>query len=98
MSFIQVVESRLRQKYGQKVDDLSPQHLLSCNYLTEGCDGGWGIMHGFLSEGGGIVTEECAKYKTMTKGVSCSEFASCAPVARVARTYKLKNPTELSIQ
>lgn len=55
-------------------------------------------MHGFLTENGGIVTEDCAKYKTSTKGISCSDFASCPSVARVANTYKLKNPTELSIQ
>lgn len=55
-------------------------------------------MHGFLMENGGIVTEECAQYQTRTKGISCGDFAQCKPVASVAKTYKLKNPTELSIQ
>lgn len=57
--------------------------------MTEGCDGGWGMMHGFLAENGGITTEECAAYQMKTKGVSCSEFAGCAPVARILKTYKL---------
>lgn len=98
MSFIQVIESRLKMKYGKKVQSLSPQQLLSCNYMTEGCTGGWGIMHGYLAENAGIVAEDCAQYQQKTKGVSCSEFAACQPVARVLKTYKLPNPTELSIQ
>ena len=61
-SFIQVIESRLKQKYGKPVAPLSVQQLLSCNYMTEGCDGGWAIMHGFLAENAGISSEECASY------------------------------------
>jgi len=98
MGFIQVIESRLKQKFGADVGALSAQHLLSCNYLTEGCAGGWGIMHGFFAENGGIVSEDCAPYKTSTKGVPCSGFSSCPAIARVSRTYKLKDPTETLIQ
>merc|ERR1711935_514124 len=55
-------------------------------------------MHGFLAENTGIVSEECTAYRGTTAGASCGEFALCAPVARVVRTYKLQNPSELSIQ
>jgi hypothetical protein len=49
-SFIQVIEARLRIKYGEKeVPQLSPQFLLSCNYLNEGCDGGWAMFNGYLA-------------------------------------------------
>ena len=28
----------------------------------------------------------------------CGDFSECQPIASVSKTYKLKNPTELSIQ
>jgi cathepsin C len=37
VAFITVIESRLRQQTGRTPDDLSVQHLLSCNYMTEAC-------------------------------------------------------------
>ena len=49
-------------KYGKEVPLLSPQFLMMCNYMNEGCDGGWPFFHGFLSENGYLVTEECAPY------------------------------------
>ena len=49
-AFNQAVESRLKIKYGQKVPMLSAQHVLSCNYLTEGCQGGWPHLNGFFME------------------------------------------------
>lgn len=97
-SFTQVVESRLRQKFGKDLDMLSPQQLLSCNYMTEGCEGGWAIFDGFLAENIGLTSESCAPYKVATKGVSCSEFKDCPSVARVKKTYKLEDPNELRIQ
>ena len=36
--------------------------LLDCNYMTEGCDGGWPFFHGYLAENGYLVTEACAPY------------------------------------
>jgi len=63
-AFVQVVESRLRMKYGPNdVPDLSIQQLISCNYLTEGCNGGWGILNGFFAENVGLIKEECAPYE-----------------------------------
>ena len=62
VSLVQVIESRLKLKYGDEPALLSPQYLMSCNYLTEGCDGGWAFFHGLLAENGHLVSEECAPY------------------------------------
>jgi hypothetical protein len=77
VSFTQVIESRLKMKYGKKVPVLSPQQLMTCNYLTEGCDGGWSFFHGLLAENGYMVSEKCAPYKAKTKGDSCNNYAKC---------------------
>ena len=45
--------------------------MMQCNYMNEGCDGGWAIFHGFLAEHGHLVTEKCAPYKGKTKGHKC---------------------------
>jgi hypothetical protein len=68
MSFIQVLESRLLTQTGKDIGGLSAQHMMQCNYLTEGCSGGWAIMDGYLAETGGVVSEECAPYLAMTRG------------------------------
>ena len=41
VAFTQVVEARLKIKTGEDVPQISPQFLLSCNYMNEGCEGGW---------------------------------------------------------
>ena len=66
---------------------LSPQFLMTCNYMNEGCDGGWPFFHGYLAENGHMVTEECAPYKGKTKGDSCSNYASCEPHSKMQNTY-----------
>lgn len=76
---------------------LSAQHLLSCNYLNEGCEGGWAIMNGYFAENGALVGEECGKYLGTTAGSPCSGFASCKPVARVEDSYFLGSAGELAI-
>lgn len=87
VSFTQVVESRLKLKYGKKVPVLSPQYLLTCNYLTEGCDGGWSFFHGYLAENGYLVSEKCAPYKSKTKGDRCSKYAKCKPISKITESY-----------
>lgn len=87
VSFTQVIESRLKTKYGRKVPVLSPQQLMTCNYLTEGCDGGWSFFHGYLAENGALVSEKCAPYKAKTKGDRCSDYAKCPPMGKVTRSY-----------
>lgn len=72
--------------------------MLSCNYLTEGCQGGWALLNGFLAENGGVVSEECAPYKATTKGQQCSKFSSCPSIAKVKRSYQLEHPDEFTIK
>jgi len=66
---------------------ISPQFMMTCNYMNEGCDGGWPFFHGYLAENGYMVTEECAPYKGKTKGDSCSNYAQCEPHSKIANTY-----------
>ena len=54
-SFIQVVENRLRMQHGVTIiPNLSVQQLISCNYMNEGCEGGWSIFNGFFAENIGL--------------------------------------------
>ena len=87
VSFTQIAEQRLKLKYGKEIPLLSPQFLMTCNYMNEGCDGGWPFFHGYLAEKGHLVTEECAPYKGQTKGDSCSNYSGCEPFAKVKSTY-----------
>jgi len=87
VSFTQIAESRLKIKYGKEQPLLSPQHLMTCNYMNEGCDGGWPFFHGFLAENGYLVTEECAPYTGKTLGSSCAEFEHCAPHSKIESSY-----------
>lgn len=57
--------------------------MMQCNYMNEGCDGGWTLFHGFLAENSHIATEECAPYKAKTKGFKCSDYSKCPPYATV---------------
>ena len=41
---------------------------MTCNYLTEGCEGGWPMLHGFFFEQAYLVKESCAPYEAKTKG------------------------------
>jgi C1A family cysteine protease len=71
-TFINVVENRLRMKHGvDKVPELSVQHLMNCNYLNEGCMGGWAIFNGFFAENAGLVEESCAPYKAESSITHC---------------------------
>eukprot|EP00356_Strombidium_inclinatum_P003629 CAMPEP_0170485226 /NCGR_PEP_ID=MMETSP0208-20121228/4534_1 /TAXON_ID=197538 /ORGANISM="Strombidium inclinatum, Strain S3" /LENGTH=279 /DNA_ID=CAMNT_0010758809 /DNA_START=1218 /DNA_END=2053 /DNA_ORIENTATION=- len=87
VSFTQVIESRLKLKYGRKVPVLSPQFLMTCNYMNEGCDGGWSFLHGYLAENGYMVSEKCAPYRAKTKGETCGKYKHCKPVAKIESSY-----------
>jgi len=75
---------------------------MTCNYLTEGCDGGWAIFDGFFAEQGGIPTEKCAPYKAKTKNVKCADYSHCEPHTRVLSSYYINgynfDPTVTQIQ
>lgn len=86
VSFTQIAEMRLKLKYGQSMPRISPQYLMTCNYMNEGCDGGWPFFHGFLAENGYMVTEECAPYKGKTKGDTCANYENCVPHSKIVNT------------
>jgi len=58
-----------------------------CNYLNEGCAGGWAIFHGFLAENGHLVKEECAPYRARTKGDKCENYSQCPGFAKIKSSY-----------
>jgi hypothetical protein len=60
---------------------------MECNYLNEGCDGGWAIFHGFWAERGHLVSEKCSPYKARTKGDKCSNYKDCPGVAKINKSY-----------
>mmetsp|Transcript_21822 Transcript_21822/g.33778 ORF Transcript_21822/g.33778 Transcript_21822/m.33778 type:complete len:89 (+) Transcript_21822:1321-1587(+) len=60
---------------------------MTCNYMNEGCDGGWPLFHGFFGENGYLVTEDCAPYKAQTKGDTCSNYSQCQPHSKVTGSY-----------
>ena len=86
MGFVQAMNSRLKLKYGKHVQNLSPQHLLQCNFLNEGCNGGQPTFNALFAENAFLVSEKCAPYTHVTKGATCGQFAHCPPVAKVAST------------
>lgn len=95
----------MKFKYAHKhidMPDLSIQFIMTCNYMTEGCDGGWAIFDGFFAEQGGIPTEKCAPYQARTKGQKCSAFKNCKPHTKILNSYYLNgynfDPTELQIR
>lgn len=87
VSFTQIAENRLKIKYGKEMPKLSAQYLMTCNYMNEGCDGGWPFFHGFLAENGHLVTEDCAPYIGKTKGDRCSNYEKCEPHSKIQSTY-----------
>jgi len=68
---------------------LSPQQLLTCNYMNEGCDGGWPHFNIILAENANLVSEQCAPYKQVTKGDQCHHYEQCAPKAKIAQSYQV---------
>ena len=97
IAFVYLVENRLKLQ-NEFTDSISPQFLLDCNYLTEGCSGGWAINHGFFAEIGGLMPESCASYKASTYDSKCYEHSSCSPVARVTGSHYMKDITVEKIQ
>ena len=70
--------------------------MLDCNYMTEGCEGGWPHFNAYFAENGHLVAEDCAPYKITTATSKCSQFAHCAPVAKVKKSYDVGGAYGLS--
>ena len=77
VAFVQAVEARLKLKYGKQIPVISAQQVMQCNFLNEGCEGGWPHMNAYFMERGYMVSDECAPYKGMTKGQQCSNYEAC---------------------
>ena len=60
---------------------------MSCNYLNEGCEGGWPIFNGYLAENGYLVSEECSPYLAQTESSKCSNYKACPPISTVKSSY-----------
>lgn len=88
----------MKTNFGADVGSLSPQHNLQCNYMTEGCDGGWALLNGFFYENSHLVSEDCAPYQAKTTEKKCSDFSHCNGKARVSKSYEKKHQGELAIQ
>jgi len=81
------MEARLKLKYGKQPPMLSPQQLMTCNYMNEGCEGGWPHFNVFLAENGHLVSEECAPYQSQTRGDQCRNYEGCKPISKVKKSY-----------
>jgi len=83
---ITMLESRIKLWYGEE-KSLSSQMPLQCNFLTEGCHGGWGLLAGMFLESYYTVEDNRAPYKAATTEHTCSQFANLEPAASVESTY-----------
>ena len=72
---------------GRPIPNLSVQAIMGCDFLAEGCDGGWSTTTAFFLENGYLMTEECAPYQGKTKGDHCGNYAKCAPHSKIEKTY-----------
>ena len=61
--------------------------VMTCNYMNEGCEGGWPHFNVVLAENGHVVSEECAPYKADTLSDKCYHYSKCKPVAKVDHSY-----------
>jgi len=81
-----MLESRIKIWYGEDLE-LSTQMPLNCNFLTEGCHGGWGLLYGYFLESYYTVLEKDATYTASTTDHGCQRFANKEPAASVEETY-----------
>ena len=61
--------------------------LVECNYMNEGCAGGWSMFNGYFAEQAYLTSESCAPYKARTKGDKCSNYKKCPAFANVESSY-----------
>ena len=61
LATVSMLESRIKIWFGLE-RKLSSQFVLQCNFMTEGCNGGWGTHTGFFLEHFYTVDEDCAPY------------------------------------
>ena len=61
--------------------------MMSCNFMNEGCHGGWGLFNGFFLENYYTTDEDCAPYKAVTNFGECPNYEHCPKVAKAGKTY-----------
>lgn len=83
---ITMLESRIKLYYGEE-KALSSQMPLQCNFLTEGCHGGWGYLGGMFLNSYYTVNENDARYKGKTGDNQCSEYEKAPKAAKVDEVY-----------
>ena len=81
-----VLESRIKIQKGKEMQ-LSPQFRLDCDFLNEGCHGGWGFIDGIFLKHYYTTTEECAPYLGDRHQDGCSAYQHCPEVAKVSDAY-----------
>ena len=86
VAFTSMLESRIKIKYG-KEQLLSYQFTLECNWLTEGCHGGWPLLSGFFMDSFYTVDASCAPYKASTAFNECEKYKHCPAVAMTENTH-----------
>jgi len=62
---------------------------MQCNFLAEGCDGGWSIYVSLFAETFGLVDEMCAPYTGDTNQGKCSDYQHCEIIAKVEKGYPI---------
>lgn len=85
-----MLESRLKIHFGIDLP-LSVQQRMDCNFINEGCHGGWGYFDGLFLEQYGAVAESCAAYEGSINPEGCGKWAKCPKVAGVKDTYYVGN-------
>ena len=82
-----MLESRIKVWFGEEMN-LSIQHRLDCNFLTEGCRGGWGYFDGLFLEQYGAIDATCGEpYAASTTPDKCGGYSECEYKAGVKDTY-----------
>ena len=87
MSVVEMLTARLQiQSNNEHKPQLSPQYVVSCNFYTEGCDGGYPtLVNKFISEFD-LVTESCFPFTATNQ--SCKNVcASSSEVYSVSDYY-----------
>ena len=59
---------------------------MDCNFINEGCHGGWGYLDGLFLENFGAVEESCAPYQGSSDLEGCGKWSHCPVVAAAKNT------------
>ena len=63
--------------------------MLNCNFIAEGCNGGWPLINGIFSQSFPLVGEKCAPYQASTLNSKCSDYSHCEARAEISDFYHI---------